>query len=170
MQKKGPDIRKEKSRDPKEGLFAHGGVSLIVFCVIFLTLGAILSYLSPAWMAGRFSYGAVKSFYLDEGSLHQMAFTALALMELVHMLGMSDLKHSFVHVFKDGNWMMALAFFLGVGLQLLVIEVPGVSDVFSAANLTWAEWLVTAAATLLPLLLHEGWVRTARRKKRSKRG
>jgi|GEM_PF-5159431 len=48
MQKKDPDIRKEKPRDPKEGLFAHGGVSLIVFCVIFLTLGAILSYLSPA--------------------------------------------------------------------------------------------------------------------------
>jgi|GEM_PF-2198607 len=124
-------------------------------------------------MAGRFSYGAAKSFYLDEGSLHQaqtMAFTALALMELVHMLGMSDLKHSFVHVFKDGNWMMALAFFLGVGLQLLVIEAPGVPDVFSAANLTWAEWLVTAAATLLPLLLHEGWVLASRRKKRSKRG
>lgn len=172
MQKKDPDIMKEKPRDPNEGLFAHGGLSLIVFYGIFLTLGVVLSYLSPAWMAGHFSYGAVKSFYLDEGNLHQaqtMAFTALALMELVHMLGMSDLKHSFVHVFQDGNWMMALAFFLGVGLQLLVIEAPGVSDVFSTANLTWAEWLVTAAASLLPLFLHEGrllfgWLRKKGRK------
>ena len=84
-----------------------------------------------------------------------MSFTALALGELIHMLGMSDVKHSFVHVFKDKNWMMAVAFFAGILLQLFVIEVPSVRMVFSTENLTVAEWGWTALFSLIPLILHE---------------
>ena len=51
--------------------------------------------------------------------------------------------------------MMLLAFVFGIVLQLFVIEVPGVSDVFNTANLSWQEWLVTLALSISPLVVHE---------------
>lgn len=60
-----------------------------------------------------------------------MAFTTLAFAELFHMLGMSNVNKSFVHIFKNKNWMMAIAFFAGIALQLLVIEVPAFRAVFN---------------------------------------
>ncbi len=159
MQAKEPDCMKRKPRNPNEGIFAHGGTTLIAGYGIFITIGTIIAYLTPAWMNGAYSYAAIKALYEGSSSClaqaQTMAFTALALSELVHMIGMSDLDHSFIHVFKDKNWMMAIALFAGMALQLLVIEVPGVSDVFSTCNLNWAEWLVTIATALLPLTVHE---------------
>lgn len=158
MQSKDPDVMKQAPRNPNESLFAHGGIRLIAWYGTFLTIGSILSYLAPAWLQGHYAYSDIKSFYEIPANLAQaqtMAFTALALMELLHMIGMSDTKHSFVHVFRDKNWMMAIAFFAGVALQLLVIEVPGVSDVFSTTNLNGTEWGITTGIAFLPLLMHE---------------
>ena len=90
--------------------------------------------------------------------LHQaqtMAFTTLAFSELFHMVGMSDVNRSFVHVFKDKNWMMLVAFAAGIILQLFVIETPGVQELFTTANLSWDEWLITLAFSVIPLVLHE---------------
>ena len=71
------------------------------------------------------------------------------------MIGMSDVNRSFVHVFKDKNWMMLIAFVAGIVLQLFVIETPGVQQLFSTANLSWEEWLITLAFSFIPLILHE---------------
>ncbi len=159
MQAKDPDCMKRKPRNPNEGIFAHGGIAVIAGYGIFITIGTIIAYLTPAWMNGSYSYAAIKTLYENNPSYlaqaQTMAFTALALSELIHMIGMSDLNHSFIHVFKDKNWMMAIALFAGVALQLLVIEIPGVSAVFSTCNLNWIEWLVTLAVALLPLVVHE---------------
>ena len=51
--------------------------------------------------------------------------------------------------------MMAIAFVIGLLLQLLVIEVPAVRNVFSTENLNTTEWLFTALLSLIPLIIHE---------------
>ena len=84
-----------------------------------------------------------------------MAFTTLAFGELFHMIGMSNIKRSFVHTLKAGNKMMYLAFALGIALQLFVIQIPGVQDIFDTTSLEIGEWLVTAALALIPLVAHE---------------
>ena len=159
MQPKEPDIMNQKPRDPNEGIFANGGLAITLGYGAILTIGVILAYFIPAWEAGHVSLNAVKTYYQANANVlahaRTMAFTALAFGELFHMLGMSDIKHSFVHVFKDKNWMMAIAFFAGIILQLLVIEVSGISKVFSTSNLSLQEWLWTALLSLVPLILHE---------------
>ncbi len=158
MQPKNPSIMKEKPRDPNESLFAHGGASLIAWYGTFLTIGTIVAYLCPAWLNGTFSYSGIKALYEQGVYLEQaqtMTFTALAFMELIHMIGMSDLDRSFVHVFKDRNGMLWLALLAGIALQLLVIEVPGMRAVFSTINLDWQEWLITLAIGFFPLTMHE---------------
>ena len=84
-----------------------------------------------------------------------MAFTSLAISEIFHMLNMSNLRRSAFRVFANKNWMMAIAVVFAFGLQLVVIEIPGVRQVFSTSDLTTTEWLVTAAASVAPLLIHE---------------
>ena len=78
------------------------------------------------------------------------------------MVGMSNLNKSFVCVFKNKNWMMLIAFAFGLILQLFVIEVPGVQEVFKVAsgenNLDLNEWLITIGLSIIPLIMHEIFV------------
>ncbi len=83
------------------------------------------------------------------------AFTVLAMAQVFHMVGMSDIKHSFINVFKGGNWMMLVSFIFGLGLQVLVTEVDGMAMVFGTTELQWNEWLYLLAIALLPLIVHE---------------
>ncbi len=159
MQPKDPNCMNEKPRNPKEGIFAHGGIGLTVGYGAVITVAVLLAYFSCGWLNGVYSFAEIKSLYsANPDILHQsqtMAFTTLAFCELFHMVGMSNVKRSFVHVFKDKNWMMLVAFVAGIVLQLFVIETPGVSDVFSTFNLSGIEWLITACLSILPLVIHE---------------
>lgn len=158
MDGKDSNIMKEKPRDPKETFFAHGGLVITLVYGAILTIAVLLAYFSCAWLNGVTDFNGIKEFYQNADMLHQaqtMAFTTLAVGELFHMVGMSNIKQSFVRIFKKKNYMMLIAFVAGILLQLFVIEVPGVSDVFNTANLTWQEWLITCSLSVIPLVMHE---------------
>ena len=86
-----------------------------------------------------------------------MAFCVLSFSELFHMLGMTNVRKSFVHVFKDFNLLLFISFFLGMGLQFLVIEAPGISTVFKVYPLSHEPicYAFVFGLSLLPLLFHE---------------
>lgn len=65
------------------------------------------------------------------------------------------MSRNHLFIFSAIKLMMALAFVVGIGLQFLVIEVPAVRAVFSTANLTGNEWIITAICSVLPLIIHE---------------
>lgn len=159
MDEKDPDNMKEKPRDPNEGIFAKGGMRVTLVYGIFLTIAVLLAYFSCAWMNGTFDYSGIKELYsTNEELLHQaqtMAFTTLAFGELFHMVGMRSVHKSAFRVFTSKNWMMLIAFVIGIVLQLFVIETPIVQEIFNTANLSLEEWGVTALMSLIPLILHE---------------
>ena len=51
--------------------------------------------------------------------------------------------------------MMIVAFAAGILLQLAVIELPGVIDVFKTVNLDWKQWLITLLLSLVVVFGHE---------------
>ena len=159
MDPRDPNIMREQPRDPKEGIFARGGMRNTLLYGAILTIGVLIAYFSCGWLHGYYSFNEIKELFArDEVALHQaqtMAFTTLAFSELFHMIGMSDVNRSFVHVFKDKNWMMLIAFVAGIVLQLFVIETEGVQQLFSTADLSPEEWLITLAFSFIPLILHE---------------
>lgn len=159
MQPKDPDVMKRNPRDPKEGIFAHGGFALTIGYGVVITVAVLIAYFTCAWLHGVAGFMEIKELYNSNPDyLHQaqtMAFTTLAFCELFHMIGMSNTDKSFIHVFKDKNKMMLIAFIVGIALQLFVIETPGVRDVFSTFNLSGIEWVVTACLSILPLIVHE---------------
>ena len=161
MQPKEKGLMNEKPRDPHEGIFANGGMLITLLYGAILSISVILAYFVPAWMNMDEvnALGGIKQFYESNpgilGQARTMAFVTLAFSELMHMIGMSDVKHSFIHVFKDKNWMMALAFALGIVLQIIVVMVPGISSIFKTNWLSGMEWLITIGLCLIPIVIHE---------------
>ena len=161
MQPKEKGLMNEKPRDPHEGIFANGGMLITLLYGAILSISVILAYFVPAWMHMDEvnAIGGIKQFYeANSGILDQartMAFVTLAFSELTHMIGMSDVKHSFIHIFKDKNWMMALAFALGIVLQIIVVMVPGINSIFKTSWLSLMEWLITIGLCLIPIVIHE---------------
>ena len=49
--------------------------------------------------------------------------------------------------------MMLIAAIVAVALQLAVVEIPFMGDVFSTSDLTVTEWLITANHTPLPVMV-----------------
>ncbi len=158
MDPKDPNNMNEKPRNPKDSLFSHGGFSTTLGYGALITVSVLLAYFSAFWLNGITDWSSIANIASDSDILHQartMAFTALAISELVHMVGMSNQNRSFIHVFKNKNWMMLIAFISGLALQLFVIEVPFMRSIFSTSDLTWEEWLITASMCLTPLIAHE---------------
>ena len=164
MDPKDPNIMKESPRDPNEGIFANGGLRNTILYGAIITVAVLLAYfscgaLNLAKEGIDFSFAAVKDLFANNSdALHEaqtMAFTTLAFSELFHMAGMSNVNRSVAKIFSNKNKMMLIAFIAGIVLQLIVIEVPGVSAVFSTHNLSAEEWIITAILSLVPLFAHE---------------
>ena len=172
MDPKDKGIMKEKPRNPNETIFANGGLRDTLMHGAFITIAVIIAYLSAFWLNGITDYHIIahitdidfkNSLVGTAGNTgiqvlaqaQTMSFTALGFAELIHMVCMSSVEHSAFHVFKNKNWMMLLAFILGVGLQFFVVLTPGVQDVFKTSSLDWKEWLITAGAAFTPLVAHE---------------
>ena len=158
MDPKDKGIMNQKPRDPNETIFAHGGFRDTLMHGAFITIAVILAYLSAFWLNGIYDYNTIAHIRdIDQSILIQaqtMSFTALGFAELIHMVCISSGDHHFTQVFKNKNWMMALAFVLGIGLQFFVVLTPGVQQVFNTSTLSYKEWLITAAAAFVPLLAH----------------
>ena len=157
---KDPNIMSEKPRDPKEGLFARGGVFTLLFYGIVIGLITLAAFLyHPIIEVGGFDLNAIiKVLNENEYLLLQSetcAFIVLGLSQLFHMLGMSNTEKSFVHVFKDKNWLFALSFVIGFGLTVLMTEVDAIANVFGCTTIDWEHWLALTAISAIPLVLHE---------------
>ncbi len=163
-------IMKDKPRPLKESLFAKGGIMTIFFFGIFITLvtiGAFLIYpISLIIKSGvTLNLNNIKTVYeIGIGGLsgesilarsRTYAFTSLGLSQLFHMLGMSNVNKSVIHILKNKNILMFLAFFLGIILQIAVIEIPILSEFFKTTRLNIYEWIWIMLLSSLPLVVHE---------------
>lgn len=170
--KKPDDIMSEKPRDPKESLFAHGGYAVTFGYGVLIGLATLIAFLIKPWAAGCFTLSSISEYFgigvvlsgsdavtaaANLAEAQSMAFCVLAFSELFHMLGMTDMKHSVIRVFKDKNPMLWIAFFLGFALQIAVIEIPGINSFFKVYPLSdhSIDYLWVFLLALTPLLVHE---------------
>ena len=139
-----PGVMKQKPRDPKESIFSGGiGMNVVLNGLVIggLTLGIYL-------LARRMYPGSL---------IHAqtMAFAALSFSQLFHAF---DLRHRRLSIFQLGllsNKPLIGSFVLGALLQVAIITLPGVSDVFSLHPLSLNDWLIVLGFAVLPLVLNE---------------
>ena len=226
MDDKEKGIMEQKPRNPKDGVFAHGGLKFTLFYGLVIFLITAVAFLLPVfqhmgdvvsgmeftldgqtvtltsgweWSLNGFfncmnssataivngeetvvhigvTMGAngwepYNIAYLSETALDEIqfsagvlnvheqaqtfAFTVLAMAQIFHMIGMTDIKHSFINVFKGKNWMLLVSFVFGFAMQVLVTEVNGMNLVFGTTHLQYYEWFELLGFAVIPLVVHE---------------
>ena len=83
-----------------------------------------------------------------------MAFLSLGALELVHSFNIKSEES----IFKTGifdNLYLIGAFILGVLMQVIVVIIPGVANIFKLVPLNSMQWLYTILISILPLIIVE---------------
>lgn len=152
-------IMDDKPRNPKESLFSRGGYPLTFGYGALITITTVFAFLMiPIFEGARTLEEIAVLLNTNEAVRMQAqtsAFCVLSLSELFHMLGMTSLRKSFVHNFWSKNWLLWLSFVLGIGLQIAVVNIPGLSNFFSCYPLDIAHWGIVLALSAAPLVVHE---------------
>lgn len=148
------DVMKEKPRSKEEGFFAEGAVGNIVIGGISIGIVTIISY----WLG--FSEHGYTPFSDDipENVLEYsrtLAFMTIIACQLFYAF---SFRHPRYSVFKAGifkNKFLVAAIIVGFLLQILVLEVPILSEAFKLQSLHLRGWLEVMGLGLFPLLLNE---------------
>lgn len=83
------------------------------------------------------------------------AFTVLGMAQLFHAVGMRDVETSLFRMNLTENRLMLLAFSVGIGLQVMVTEIPYFIQLFGTCRLTILDWVKLLVLSAVPLLAHE---------------
>ena len=141
LEKPEADIMDKKPRDSKKGIFADGLWQRII------TEGTMLGILTlVAFSVGNYLYD------IEVG--RTMAFVSLGLLELVHSFNIKSEESIFKVGLFENKYLMG-AFILGVILQIVVVVIPPVAEVFKLVPLTQTQWIYTFGISILPLVIME---------------
>ncbi len=165
----GIDVEENKSfmdRPPRrknESLFAAGGWSCTGFYGILIAAVSLVAYLQlpvgllitagePVTLAG------IRGLLLAPEILNRCqtyAFTVLGMAQLFHAIGMRDVEMSLFKMNHLENRLMLIAFAVGIGLQLMVTELPYFIALFGTCRLDFLDWVRLLVLASMPLLAHE---------------
>ena len=158
-------IMKRKPRDPKDSLFAGGGLFLTLFYGVLIAMMMLAAFLYLPITQLLAAGSPINVGTIDElltGDLlvraQTFAFTVLAVSQLWHSLGMRDVDTSIFITIRHENKLTLLSFFGGLALQICATEIPLFAGVFGTATLAFGEWLGLIVFSMLPLLFHEIFV------------
>lgn len=156
------EVMEDKPRSPKENLFAHGGVALLIIYGISIGLTTLVGFILGCFEAHNptvpFSLDALFNIDFSDNLVvaegRTFAFTVLAVSEIFHAVGMRNTKKSIFKFNNLNNKMMIAAAALGLISQFVVVETP-VGRIFGSVPLTFAQWMIVLGLSLLPIVLHE---------------
>ncbi len=170
--KKNPDVMKDKPRDPKESIFARGGIATTIGYGALIASMSFIAFLIVPFREGHYTISAINEFFTlfpNKAVLAQtLAFSVLAVSQLFHMLGMVDQRRSFIHTISKNHWLIWVAFGVGIILQLAVTEITFMNQAFSTTRLSLIEWLIVLGLSTAPIIVHEvivfvNWIKNKRK-------
>lgn len=136
------DIMRRPPVSRKKGLFSDG----LSFDI--LIEGAMIGTLAlSAFSIGYHGYG-------DLTVGRTMAFCVLSLSQIIHALNMRSERSLFQIGFFSNRWLNGALILCGF-LQISVVSIPILADVFKVVPLTSQQWGFVAAFALIPLLFVE---------------
>lgn len=164
-----PMLMSKPPRPAKENLFAHGGLFCTVFYGALIAAISLIAFLtipigSIAQAEISFTLEHVRQILSNPDILQRSqtyAFTVLGFSQLFHAIGMRNVNLSVFRMNHKNNPFMFAAFGIGLFLQIIVTEIPVLTELFGAARLSLTEWLSLTLLSAVPLLFHELFVQLA---------
>ena len=131
------DIMNRKPVNSRKGLFADGLWSKII------TEGILIGALTlVAFSIGNKWYG------LEVG--RTMAFVAIGVLELVHSFNIKSDKSIFKVGILENKFLLG-SFILGVFVQIIVVIIPMLANIFKLVPLNFIQWGITLLISIIPI-------------------
>ena len=141
LEKPEKDIMNKLPRSSKKSLFADGLWGKIITEGIMLGMLTLLA----------FSIGN-KLYSVEVG--RTMAFVSLGILELVHSLNIKSTESIFKVGILENKYLIG-AFIIGVILQVVVVVIKPLADIFSLVQLNYIQWLYTILISISPIVIME---------------
>ena len=135
-----PDVMRRPPRDPKAAIFDRPLVFRLAYQGLLIALCTLAAY----------RVGCVASIACGQ----TMAFAVLSGSQIVHSFNLRSNTRSLFSRGPQNRWMF-LAGAAALALQLLVLFVPFLRDIFRLAVLTPIQWAVVILLALVPLAVVE---------------
>ena len=135
------DIMNRPPRDSKKSIFADGLMGKIVVEGFMIGMFTIL-----AFFIGNKYYGIEVA--------RTMAFISLGMLELIHSFNVKSEESIFKVGLFENKYLLG-AFGLGTVLQLGIIFVPSLAEIFKLTQLNTIQWLITIAISIAPIIIVE---------------
>ncbi len=135
------DIMNRPPRDAKKSIFADGLMGKIV---------------AEGFMIGMFTILAffIGSKYYGIEVARTMAFISLGMLELIHSFNVKSEESIFRVGILENKYLIG-AFLLGTVLQLGIVFVPSLAELFKLTELNSIQWLITLGISLAPIVIIE---------------
>ena len=135
------NIMNRPPRDAKKSIFADGLMGKIVVEGFMIGMFTIL-----AFFIGNKYYGIEVA--------RTMAFISLGMLELIHSFNVKSEESIFKVGLFENKYLLG-AFVLGTVLQLGIIFVPSLAEIFKLTQLNTTQWLITIAISIAPIIIVE---------------
>lgn len=153
-----PDVMKEKPRHAKESLFS-GSVPFLIFNGVVIGLLTLIAFIAGA----KFYTGDTHLFPLfpeqiDEDALlhaQTMAFVVLSFSQLIHSFNLRSRTKSIFSIGIFTNKYLVFSLLIGVLMQVCIISIPPLANVFGVHALTMRDWGFVLLLSIIPLVVNE---------------
>ena len=135
------DIMNRPPRDSRKSIFADGLMGKIVVEGFMIGMFTIL-----AFFIGNRYYGIEVA--------RTMAFISLGMLELIHSFNVKSEESIFKVGLFENKYLLG-AFVLGTVLQLGILFVPTLAEIFKLTQLNTTQWLITIAISIAPIIIVE---------------
>ena len=135
------DIMERPPRDAKKSIFADGLFGKIIAEGFMIGLLTII-----AFTIGNKYYG------LEVG--RTMAFISLGMLELIHCFNIKSEESIFRAGILENKYLIG-AFLLGTLLQVGIVFIPSVANIFKLTMLNSTQWIITLLISIVPVIVME---------------
>lgn len=142
MEKPSPDIMNRQPGNKKVSFFADGLWGDIILEGIMIGLCGFIAFLIGKNMFFSLTHGCT------------MAFAVIGLSQLVHSLNMKSDKSIFSWRFFQNRFML-ISFLVCCMMQIAVIQLPVLAEIFGAVSLDKVQWFCVILLSLVPLFVCE---------------
>ena len=135
------DIMNRPPRDSRKSIFADGLMGKIVVEGFMIGMFTILAF----FIGNR---------YYEIEVARTMAFISLGMLELIHSFNVKSEESIFKVGLFENKYLLG-AFVLGTVLQLGIVFVPSLAEIFKLTQLNTTQWLITIAISIAPIIIVE---------------
>ena len=141
------EVMSRKPRNPKESFFSGGdGIKAVIGGTLIglLTLTAFYLGMKHADTGvDKLTYGRT------------MAFIVLTFSQLFYSLSMRNGKKTIIEVGIFGNKFLLLSLVVGMLLQIMIISIPVIANIFKVTQLNLLDWDIVIIFSLIPFVVNE---------------